>query len=496
MSDTNADVLTCVQNGINTTKEIADYLDLSRGRVNRVLLELVEQGHVVRESEGQAYVYYPADNPPAGMTDEDTAPVTMAAHLDALAAEAANEEPVNEPGVFKNGQKVDKQFDHEAAIPQPTEYIPTDGEYDEILAEVELREAVGKPFHGRVVGPTGSAKTTLVQALASSFDSDAWGDADGIPMYTIQATYSLNDADIIGYADGVKTSPDDDVPFAYGDAIKALEASAHGPVVLLIDEVNRAPARAKGALFSVLDHRATVDIGFTDEKVVGNPMNLILFSTMNTGLPYQTDKLDLAEVRRLGGEWEIDYLGIGTPSREVALLMSRAPIARDLAEDMVDAANYIREDVDRSDNSPYKVGIPTPNVIDWARSAAMYAARDLDNPVVRAMRTQILPIYTVLGGNAAAEVESYLADRFDGREVHPPQSANVSAEPEPETDDGEDDEEETLGDLFAKGDDEDESDDDAESFGCLSCGHVGSADEFEQAGYACPDCDSDDITPL
>lgn len=475
MTDTKHQVLRCVSNGISTTSDIADHLGMNRGHVNKVLLELVEEGDVVRERAGRSYEYYTPDIAPDDVLEHDpepdAEPVTMAAFLDARAAAAQASVDVDQFGVFVDGQRVDRSIDVDAYVPEPTEYIPTDGEYEEITAAVELREAIGEPFHGRIVGPTGCAKTTAVQALASE---------NGWPMFTVQATYSLSDADIIGHASGVKTSDDMDVPFEYGPAAKALIASADGPAVLLIDEVNRAPARAKGALMRVLDHRASLDIGFTGETIRGNPMNLIVFSTMNTGAAYATDKLDLAEARRLGGEWVVDYLGVGTPKREVALVMSRAPVDRSLAEDMVKAANFIREDVANNTGSPYKVGIPTPNVISWARHAAAYAARDLSDPVIRAMKTQVLPIYKTVGGSAAAEVESFLTQKFRGREVDVPGHAQDATPTEAEAD-------ETDGDDIDR---------DAESFGCTSCGHTFDADEAEEAGYTCPDCSSSSIIAI
>lgn len=489
MSDTKQDILRSVSNGISTTKDLSDHLGLNRGHVNKVLLELVEEGDVVRRRAGNSYEYFTPEIAPddvlseggasSGESDSGSA-ATMADHLESVAADAAAQVDPDEFGVFADGQRVDLGLDYDAAVPEPTEYIPTDGEYDEILAEIELREAIGKPFHGRLVGHTGTAKTTLVEAMAASMD---W------PLFTVQATYALNDADIIGHATGVKTDENQDVPFEYGPVARALASSAERPTVLLVDEVNRAPARAKGALFRALDHRATLEIGFTGETIRGNPMNLILFSTMNAGTAYQTDKLDLAEARRLGGEWEIEYLGLGTPTREVALVMTRAPINRDLAEDMVDAANYIREDVSSNSDSPYKVPLPTPNVIDWARAAAAYQARDLDDPVVRAMRRQVLPIYKTVGGNAAAEVESFLTQKFRGREVEPP-VGDVPDGDEALTNIGADDE-----DDEADADD-DALDKDADQFGCTSCGHVADADEVENAGYVCPDCGEDSIVSV
>jgi len=358
---------------------VGDGLDYSH--VTRELKNLAEDGDLDRHKNGRGYEYEIATD------DGDDGGVDGEA--------VAETDDITLP----------TDYDFESWVPEGTpEYVATDGEFDEISAEIEYIEEAADPAHIRLTGPTGAGKTHLPTYIADERD---------IPLFDISVKWAIDTTDLLGRFVYVN----DESQWVNGPLTKALLASQEGPVVLLLDEINRARPEAKAALFEALDDRAQVTIdALGGETVEGVAENIILFSTMNVGSGHVVEELDLAEQRRLGGMWEVDYLGMNHPEREADLLTERTPVHQGLAENLVDAANDVRElaadvseQVDR--------GVPTGLLIEWASSAHKYALGDLSNPVMRAAKSNVVRAFYQDGDRDAGgrdTVTTTFESHFDG----------------------------------------------------------------------------------
>ena len=178
-----------------------------------------------------------------------------------------------------------------------------------------------------------------------------------------------------------------------GPLTKAILASKEQPVVLLLDEINRARPETKSALYEALDDRAQITIDAVGgETVEGEAVNLIVVSTMNVGKGHHVEELDLAEQRRLGKKWSIDYLGLNYPERETQLLTDRTPINKEFASKIVEVANDIRE-LAKDTNEQLSRGVPTGLLIEMAAAAFKYAQAGIENPALRASKAAIVRPY-------------------------------------------------------------------------------------------------------
>ena len=358
---------------------VGDGLDYSH--VTRELKNLAEDGDLDRHKNGRGYEYEIA-------TDDGDDDATEAAE----SVDAGDIDP-------------HRDYEFEEWVPSNVpEYVATDGEFDEISCEIEYIEEANNPAHIRLTGPTGAGKTHLPTYIAQE---------RGYPLFDISVKWAIDTTDLLGRFVYVN----DETRWVNGPLTKALLASKEGPVVLLLDEINRARPEAKAALFEALDDRAQVTIdALGGETVEGNAENIILFSTMNVGSGHVVEELDLAEQRRLGGMWEVDYLGMNHPEREADLLTERTPVHQGLAENLVDAANDVRElaadvseQVDR--------GVPTGLLIEWASSAHKYALGDLSNPVMRAAKSNVVRAFYQDGDRDAGgrdTVTTTFESHFDG----------------------------------------------------------------------------------
>lgn len=366
-----------IDDGNETHKEIADYLDLDHRHVAKYAKKHAENDETAIERERGA----------SGFTY------------------SVVEQPAQSSGsTMGEDYPVDRDYNWDEYVPDPStvdEYVPTNGEWDQINAQVDLREQTQKPARALIGGPTGCGKTTLAENIAAE---------RGWPLFTIQVRYSMDEADLLGspaltggetrWKDGVLT--------------KALLCSQERPTVVLIDEANRAPARAKSALFSALDHRAQVTLdGRGGEVIEGEPMNLITFATINEGAGYQVEKLDHAEKRRYGSRWNVSYLGEDHPQREAQLVTDRTPANDRLAEMLVEAANTVRDRAHDS-TSDVRSGVPTSAVINWAQVAAAYDERNIQNPIVKAADSEIVRAFYDDRQTERDEVSTIIKSHLDG----------------------------------------------------------------------------------
>lgn len=370
-----------IEEGHTTAGEIEDQTGLDYTHVSRELKNMAEDGDLVREKDGRGYKYFVPED------DADDGP--------GLGGKSAD----------KGNVALRRDYEWDDWVPEGVpEYVATDGEYDEIQAEIEFIEEADNPAHIRMTGPTGAGKTHLPKFL---------GQEDGLPVFDISVKWAIDTTDLLGRFVYVN----DETRWINGPLTKAVMASNERPVILLLDEVNRARPEAKAALFEALDDRAQVTLDALGGKTVeGNAENIILFSTMNVGSGHVVEELDLAEQRRLGGMWEVDYLGQNHPDREANLLTERTPIHDGLAGKLVEAANDVRQLADEVGQQVDR-GIPTGLLIEWSASAYKYALAGLSNPVMRAAKSNVIRAFYQDGDRDAPgrdTVVSTIESHFDG----------------------------------------------------------------------------------
>lgn len=340
--------------GNRTCDEIAEELELTKSHVNRQLKTLAEEPSccIVRRQEGGQFVY-----------DIDETIDDPNTHV-----ESPDSEPTNLP--------VHRDTDFSKYIPtEVEEFIGSESVLEEIEAEFTYRSR--KP-HFLLSGPTGSGKTLLAYNLAAKYN---------IPLIPIQAKYAMDDADLIGYPMLVNN----ETRFIDGPITKALLASREGDVIVLIDEVNRAETRAKNSLFSALDDRGQVEINARGGEIIkGDTGNLIIIATANEGREYYTERVDLAERRRLANKHRIDHVGMTDPEAEVNLIVERTPATHDLAYLLVKVANGVRKIGADESVRVVRRGVPTSMVLNWAETAWSYDQAGLSNPVMRAARSALI----------------------------------------------------------------------------------------------------------
>ena len=366
-----------IRNGAETNQEIAEYVGLDHRNVGRYTKQLCDDGALERHRDGNSFVHSIPKN--------------------------AETEPASENA--DGLMPVSRDYDWDEFVPNAddvAEYIPTNGEYESITAQIDAREVTEQLPHFRLSGPTGSAKTTLAKWLAAE---------RGWPLFTIQASHSTSGADLLG---SPTIGADDETKWVDGTGTKALLCSRERPTVVLLDEVNRAPAEVKDVLYSMLDDRATVELegGRGGETIAGNPLNLVVISTMNEGVGHIVEELDHAEQRRLGAKFEIDYLGVNNPGKESALIADRTPVSEAVAEKMVSAANDVRE-LAKDTQSRVRYGVPTSLTLEWAKTAYAYDDAGMSDALVKAGRASVSrPFYD--DAESRETVENTIESTFAG----------------------------------------------------------------------------------
>lgn len=267
---------------------------------------------------------------------------------------------------------VDRDFDwdkHRLHNDDVPDFISANGEYDDIKLEIETRKETGKLPHFCIAGPTGCGKTTLAERIALDMGP---GDESAI-VIEIHCHEGLRPSNLLG----MPTYVGDETWWVDGPVPKALLASQDQPVVVILDEVNRTNSRTLGVLMSMLDHQCRVTLDARGGEVItGNPMNLIVFSTMNEGEGYVVNPIDVAQKRRLGNKFYTDYIGMSDFDAEVDLITERTPIGEYAATELVECANAIRSKA--NSDSAISMGVPTDAMLDWASTAWAYRDQDID----------------------------------------------------------------------------------------------------------------------
>ena len=353
--------------------------------------------------------------------------------------------------------------DHRLDSERVNNYVEADDEKSDIIREIEDRRVTKKKPHFRIVGPTGCGKTSLAENIADGMNA---------PYFEIQCHEGLRPNNLLG----MPTYVGDETWWVDGPLTKAILASQDRPVVVAFDEVNRTTSRTLGVIMSALDHRGSVKLNARGgERIEGNPENLIVFSTMNEGDMYTgTNNIDVAQLRRLGNTFYTDYIGMYDVSEEAELIADRTPLNKDVATELVECANSIREKANERDSS-LGIGVPTSVIIDWARTAWSYRGNaDADGgPLVKAGHRAVINLLYSGDDQTVDVVETTIESHLRGMEI------------DEEDADSDTDEEESETETIDIGEDT-----------WLMCEDCGWYDESEDADdeiitmMCCPNCDS------
>ncbi len=347
------DIKEAIRSGASTTSEIADELDKDSSTIRRRAKKLAEADScdIVRESNpsGGGYVY--------GIKQSED-------------GDASEQMPV-----FGG-----REYDWSQYVPPPSDdvYLEVDGERSDMDAIIRAREATGQLPRFRLTGPPGTGKTTLAESLGAEHQ---------FPVIPIQFTASMRDSELLGSPHLIGGES----VFVDGPLVKALLCSQERPVIVILDEINRAPFHRKSSLQPFLDHRAQATIELRGGEVIeGDATNIITVATMNEGAEYETYPLDPAERRRHGNTWEVPFLGLIDRDREAGIVSDRTPVDMDLARLLVDGANEVRKLAKHDDTSPIAAGITTSTLLEWAQTAAAYRRGGQESPIEHAARTAVV----------------------------------------------------------------------------------------------------------
>ncbi len=273
------------------------------------------------------------------------------------------------------------QCDHEFDEPE----VQSDISSEEHLEELEsITDIKGKLHEKGLINDRGE-KTELYPHSRANAYRDIYkvyenDNLPSTPYFEVTMSHAKYAKDLIGYPH----ISDEGTTFIKGKVTKAVESSTKEPTILALDEINRAPTSAKDELYDALDGRVKISM---DEagglEITGDASNIIIVSTMNKGSGHHVEPLDFAEKRRLGDTYYVDFLGVEYPEKEAELIVDNSPVSESLASEIVRTANEIRSTA-KSKESNLSYGVPTGNLIVWAKKAFTNHLAGKEEPVVKA----------------------------------------------------------------------------------------------------------------
>jgi nitric oxide reductase NorQ protein len=191
-----------------------------------------------------------------------------------------------------------------------------------------LMRNVKRGKHTLIVGPTGSGKTRLAIEIAVIC---------GLPVEVFQFSMLFDSESSLV---GTVRLRDGETRFSRSRFVEAVTTPG---CVIVLDEINRAPAVAMNALMSLADFQGTIAVDLDDgpHQVVKRAAGVVLVATANVGPEYaHTEAIDRALLNRFL------VLRLDFPDDEQALVVERGMQPADAAW-LIRIATEIRKANDR-----------------------------------------------------------------------------------------------------------------------------------------------------